>query len=147
MSTQSVDRVAPARIGRLTELACNLWWSWQPDASWLFQYLDKTLWELTNHNPVKFLLQISSAKLEAAASDPAFLRHYDGIMMAFDKCLSAKGAWFVEKYPNLAGNAIAYFSAEFGLHVSLPSYSRGLRVLAGEPWQEGRQLGLPLVGG
>jgi len=146
MSTHSVDRVAPARISRLTELAHNLWWSWQPGASWLFQYLDKTLWELTHHNPVKLLQQISPAKLEAAATDPAFLRHYDGIMLAFDKCLSAKGAWFIEKYPHLAGNAIAYFSAEFGLHVSLPIYSGGLGILAGDHCKEASDLGLPLVG-
>lgn len=136
----------PARISRLTELAYNLWWSWQPDAGWLFQRLDKTLWELTYHNPVKLLQQISPVKLEAAASDPAFLRHYDGIMMAFDKCLSGKGAWFIEKYPDLAGNAIAYFSAEFGLHVSLPIYSGGLGVLAGDHCKEASDLGLPLVG-
>jgi starch phosphorylase len=146
MSAQSVDRVAPARIRRLTELAYNLWWSWQPNASWLFQYLDKTLWELTHHNPVKFLQQISRTKLEAAASDPAFLRHYDGIMMAFDKCLSAKGAWFNEKHPDMAGNAIAYFSAEFGLHISLPIYSGGLGILAGDHCKEAADLGLPLVG-
>jgi starch phosphorylase len=146
MSAQSVDRVAPARIRRLTELAYNLWWSWQPNASWLFQYLDKTLWELTHHNPVKFLQQISPAKLEAAGSDPAFLRHYDGIMMAFDKCLTAKGAWFSEKHPDMAGNAIAYFSAEFGLHISLPIYSGGLGILAGDHCKEAADLGLPLVG-
>ncbi len=146
MRTQSGDRVAPARIGRLNELAYNLWWSWQPNASWLFQYLDKTVWELTNHNPVKFLRQISPARLEAAASDPAFLRHYDGIMMAFDRCLSAKGAWFIEKHPDLAGNAIAYFSAEFGLHVSLPIYSGGLGILAGDHCKEASDLGLPVVG-
>jgi len=146
MSEQSIDRPTPARIRRLRELAYNLWWSWQPDASWLFQYLDKTLWELTHHNPVKFLQQISPAKLEAAASDPAFLRHYDGIMMAFDKSLSARGAWFSEKHPDLAGNAIAYFSAEFGLHVSLPIYSGGLGILAGDHCKEAGDLGLPLVG-
>ncbi|HEY8462184.1 MAG TPA: DUF3417 domain-containing protein, partial [Blastocatellia bacterium] len=140
MSAQFVDRAAPARIRRLTELAYNLWWSWQPNASWLFQYLDKTLWELTHHNPVKFLQQISPAKLEAAASDPVFLRHYDGIMMAFDKCLSARGAWFSEKHPDMAGNAIAYFSAEFGLHVSLPIYSGGLGILAGDHCKEASDL-------
>lgn len=146
MDNQAVDRVLPARISRLSELAYNLWWSWQTDASWLFQYLDKPLWELTHHNPVKFLQQISAAKLEAAASDPAFLRHYDGITMAFDRCLSAKDTWFTGKYPHLAGNAIAYFSAEFGLHVSMPIYSGGLGVLAGDHCKEASDLGLPLVG-
>ncbi|MGH9845677.1 MAG: alpha-glucan family phosphorylase, partial [Blastocatellia bacterium] len=146
MSIGTVDLALPARIKRLTELAHNLWWSWQPDASWLFQHLDKTSWELTHHNPVKLLQQISPTKLDAAASDAAFLRHYDATMMAFDKCLSSKGTWFTEKYPQLAGNAIAYFSAEFGLHISLPNYSGGLGVLAGDHCKEASDIGLPLAG-
>ncbi len=146
MSIGTVDLALPARIKRLTELAHNLWWSWQPNASWLFQHLDKTSWELTHHNPVKLLQQSSPAKLEAAASDAAFLRHYDATMMAFDKCLSAKGTWFTEKYPQLAGNTIAYFSAEFGLHISLPNYSGGLGILAGDHCKEASDIGLPLVG-
>ena len=146
MSLETIDRPLPVRINRLNELAHNLWWSWHPDANWLFQHLDKTLWELTHHNPVKLLQQISPARLCAAAADPAFLRSYDGIMLAFDKCLSAKGTWFTEKYPSLAGHTIAYFSAEFGLHISLPIYSGGLGILAGDHCKEASDLGLPLVG-
>ncbi len=146
MSIQTVDRALPARISRLNELAYNLWWSWQTDASWLFQHLDKTLWELTHHNPVGFLQHISPSRFEAAAADPAFLRRYDGIMLAFDKCLAAKGTWFTENYPQLAGHTIAYFSAEFGLHISLPIYSGGLGILAGDHCKEASDIGLPLVG-
>jgi starch phosphorylase len=145
MNTQT-DSTLPARIGRLNELAHNLWWNWQPNASWLFQYLDKTLWEITLHNPVKFLQQISPAKLEAAAANGAFLRNYEGIMMAFDQCLAAKGTWFMQKYPDLADHTIAYFSAEFGLHTSLPIYSGGLGILAGDHCKEASDIGLPLVG-
>ncbi len=136
----------PARISRLDELAHNLWWSWYPDATWLFQYLDKTLWELTHHNPVKLLQQLPQSTLDEAAADPTFLRHYDGIMLAFDRCLAAKGTWFTEKYPDLAGETIAYFSAEFGLHISLPIYSGGLGILAGDHCKEASDMGLPLVG-
>lgn len=140
------DLNLPARISRLGELAYNLWWSWQPEASSLFQNLDRALWELTQHNPVKVLRQISAAKLEAAATDPAFLRRYDGVMKAFDRCLHAGGTWFTEKYPHLAGRPIAYFSAEFGVHNSLPIYSGGLGILAGDHCKEANDLGLPLVG-
>ncbi len=146
MSTSSVEIALPARIDRLKELAYNVWWSWQTDAHGLFEFLDKTLWELTYHNPVKFLKQIEPAKLEAAASNAAFLRHYDATMMAFDKCLSGKGTWFSEKYPEMKGNVIAYFSAEFGLHISLPIYSGGLGILAGDHCKEANDVGLPLVG-
>jgi starch phosphorylase len=144
--SNKTELALPVRIGRLSELVNNLWWSWHPDADLLFQHLDKTLWEMTHHNPVKFLQQISPAKLDAAASNPGFLRHYDGIMLAFDKARSAKGTWFPEKYPQLADHPIAYFSAEFGLHVSLPIYSGGLGILAGDHCKEASDIGLPLVG-
>ncbi len=140
------ELVLPARIGRLNELAKNLWWSWQPNADRLFQHLDKTLWEITYHNPVKFLHHLSPAKLESAASDPGFLRHYDGTMLAFDKAVAAKGTWFTEKHSQLADRTIAYFSAEFGFHVSLPIYSGGLGILAGDHCKEASDIGLPLVG-
>jgi glycogen phosphorylase len=147
MDTTEVSGIAlPARIGRLGELAYNLWWSWRIDASELFQSLDRTLWELTYHNPVKLLQQISPARLNAVAADPGFLRRYDGIMLALDRCLEARGAWFTENYPKLAGHTIAYFSAEFGLHISLPIYSGGLGILAGDHCKEASDLGLPLVG-
>jgi starch phosphorylase len=146
MDIQTVGLALPARINRLQELAYNLWWSWNRNADWIFYSLDKTLWELTHHNPVKFLQQISPGKLESAASNPAFLRHYDGIMLAFDKCLSAKETWFIEKYPQFGGQTIAYFSAEFGLHISLPIYSGGLGILAGDHCKEASDIGLPLVG-
>ena len=80
---EAIDLALPARLNRLSELAYNLWWSWHPEASWLFSYLDPALWELTNHNPVKMLRQIAPAKLQAAASDPVFLRRLDGAMISF----------------------------------------------------------------
>lgn len=145
MSTVT-NRALPARIGRLTELAYNLWWNWHPDANQLFQHLDKTLWELTHHNPVKFLQQVSQTKLEAAASDPVFLRQYDGIMLSFNQCLTARNSWFAKAHPDLTDQRIAYFSAEFGLHSSLPIYSGGLGILAGDHCKEAADIGLPLVG-
>jgi starch phosphorylase len=136
----------PARIGRLGELAYNVWWSWNPDASALFRYLDQTLWELTHNNPVKLLRQIAPTKLEAAAADPAFLRRYDGVLLSFERELSSQGDWFPEKYPHLKDRTIAYFSAEFGVHNSLPIYSGGLGILAGDHSKEASDLGLPFIG-
>jgi glycogen phosphorylase len=136
----------PARIGRLGELAYNVWWSWNPDASALFQYLDKTLWALTQNNPVKLLRQIAPTKLEAAAADPSFLRRYDGVLLSFDRALSSEGDWFPETYPQLKDRTIAYFSAEFGVHNSLPIYSGGLGILAGDHSKEASDIGLPFVG-
>lgn len=136
----------PERIHRLGELAYNMWWSWNRDASSLFRYLDQTLWELTQQNPVKMLRMIQTSKLAAAATDAAFLRRYDGVMLAFDRMLSKQGTWFPTKYQNLNDRTIAYFSAEFGVHNSLPIYSGGLGILAGDHCKEASDIGLPLIG-
>ena len=136
----------PERIGRLEELANNLWWSWHPQARDLFRALDYPLWRLGGHNPVKQLREISTDKLEAAATDPAFLNLYDSVMAAFDAEMSNNDSWFVTKYPNVLNGPIAYFSMEFAIHNSLPLYAGGLGVLAGDFCKEASDLGLPLVG-
>ncbi len=145
-NSKNGDTPLPPRIARLGELAGNLWWSWHPEAAWLFQNLDKTLWEITHHNPVKLLSEMPRERLEAAAADPGFLRRFDGVMMEFDRSLKASHTWFREKYLNLTDRTIAYFSAEFGVHSSLPIYSGGLGILAGDHCKEANDLGLPLVG-
>jgi len=136
----------PERIGRLGELADNLWWSWHPQARDLFRALDYPLWRLGGHNPVKQLREISTDKLAAAAADPAFLNLYDSVMSAFDADMADKDSWFATKYPNVLDGSIAYFSMEFAIHNSLPIYAGGLGVLAGDMCKEACDLGLPLVG-
>jgi starch phosphorylase len=136
----------PKCISRLDELANNLWWSWHPQARDLFRGLDYPLWRLGGHNPVKQLREISTDRLEAAATDPAFLNLYDSVMSAFDAEMSAKDSWFATKYPNVLDGPIAYFSMEFAIHNSLPIYAGGLGVLAGDVCKEACDLGLPLVG-
>ena len=74
----------PKRIGRLRELAYNLWWSWHPQARELFRALDYPLWRMSGHNPVKQLHEISPDRLREEAADPAFLTLYDAVMSAFD---------------------------------------------------------------
>jgi starch phosphorylase len=142
----TADLQLPVRIRRLAELAYNLWWSWHQDAGWLFEYIDPKLWDLTNHNPVQLLRQVAPGKLELAANDPVFVRRYEGVLMTFDRYLMGHETWFTSKYPALASHTIAYFAAEFGLHSSLPIYSGGLGILAGDHCKESSDLGLPLVG-
>ena len=77
-------RVLPPRINRLTDLAYNLWWSWHLQARELFAAIDQTLWSMTAHNPVKLLREVSPERLNDLAQDPAFLRRYDAVLMAFD---------------------------------------------------------------
>ena len=136
----------PPRIGRLEELANNLWWSWHPQARELFRALDYPLWRYSGHNPVRQLREISADKLEAAAADLAFLTLYDSVMSAFDAEMSDRGSWFADRYPESLGHPTAFFSMEFAIHNSLPIYAGGLGVLAGDICKEASDLGLPLAG-
>jgi starch phosphorylase len=135
----------PKEIARLRELAYNLWWTWHPEAQELYRQIDPVLWEQEYHNPVDFLRDVRQTRLEAAAADPNYLRRYEQVLSAFDAYMNAKDTWFSRTYPNTKDAMIAYFSAEFGLHESLPIYSGGLGVLAGDHVKEASDLGLPFV--
>jgi len=135
-----------AELARLQELAYNLWWSWQPDARRLFETLDPTLWRLSHHNPVKLLHELKPERLTALRDDPAFIRQYSATLKAFDAYMTAQDTWYGGHHANGAATSIAYFSAEFGLHNSIPIYSGGLGILAGDHCKEASDLGIPLVG-
>lgn len=148
-SAKAIDKgflTLPPRISRLSELAYNLWWSWHPEARELFATIDQTLWSLTSHNPVKILQEVQSERLHALARDPSFLRRYDTALMAFDADMKTRDTWVARTFPQLAGTTIAYFSAEFGIHNTLPIYGGGLGILAGDHCKEASDIGLPLVG-
>jgi starch phosphorylase len=136
----------PSRIHRLHELALDLWWSWRPTARQVFRRLDYPLWRATAHNPVRMLRTIDEARLAAAAQDPTFLAVYDEAIAGLDEARTAQRTWWAAKAPDLNGKVIAYFSAEFALHQSLPIYAGGLGVLAGDHCKEASDLGVPLVG-
>jgi starch phosphorylase len=138
----------PARINRLYELAYNLWWSWHPEARALYSVLDPDLWEEIGHNPVHFLSRVEPKFLEKAAENTTYLQQYDSVISDFDHYMHPRAdeTWFTQTYPELADKTIAYFSAEFGLHESLPIYSGGLGILSGDHCKEASDLGLPFVG-
>src|SRR3954464_3721314 len=136
----------PERIARLEDLAVDLWWSWHVEARTVFRRLDYALWRATAHNPVRMLEMIDRAKLERAAADPEFLALYDRALAGLDDARSAHNTWWSNRYPQLTGRSIAYFSAEFALHQSLPIYAGGLGVLAGDHCKEAGDLGVPLIG-
>ncbi|HEX4796836.1 MAG TPA: alpha-glucan family phosphorylase, partial [Humisphaera sp.] len=135
----------PAELEPLLELARNLWWVWNPDAVELFRRLDRKLWEDVYHNPVKMLGSIAQSKLAAAAKDDGFLAHLNRVHAIFKEHMTGKG-WFHEKHGDLSKLLIAYFSAEFGLHESLPIYSGGLGILAGDHLKSAAELALPFAG-
>jgi len=136
----------PRRINRLGELAYNLWWTWQPSAQRLFSRIDTDLWERLAHNPILLLGQVERSALNEVAQDNQYLSQYDSVFAAFDKYQAKTDIWSDQTHPELASNPIAYFSMEFGLHETLPIYSGGLGVLAGDHLKEASDLGLPLVG-
>lgn len=144
--TTPLDDKLPEKINRLGELAYNIWWSWTPDARELFRRLDYPLWRGTQHNPVQMLQQITPARLEEVTNDSVFLRHYQKVMMLYDREIANGTSWFHTSFPEKKEETIAYFSFEFGLHSSLPIYSGGLGILSGDHAKEASDLGLPFIG-
>ncbi|HEY8072887.1 MAG TPA: alpha-glucan family phosphorylase [Labilithrix sp.] len=138
----------PAPLERLRELATNLWWVWTPIARELIVRIDPDLYEEVHGNPIELLSRVKQTRLDELAADDAFLSHLDQAHGALRAYLSAKG-WFAKKFPDVLDERaarIAYFSMEYGLHESLPIYSGGLGVLAGDHLKTASDLGLPLVG-
>ncbi len=145
----------PPRLQALQKLAYNLWWCWNYEAVALFRRVDADVFEAVEHSPVKLLGAIDQARLEQLLHDDGFLAHLDRVELAFHEYLSAP-TWFQETYgagktgngmpPLPADFTITYFSAEFGIHESIPIYSGGLGVLSGDHLKSASDLGLPLVG-
>jgi len=135
----------PDRISGLRELTYNLWWSWHPQARMLFKMLDRQAWKESVHNPVKMLKEISREILESAVKDSEYLNYYDGVIARFHEDITTKACWFSENVIDSTCLPIAYFSAEYGLHRSLPFYAGGLGFLAGDHIKECSDLGVPLV--
>jgi starch phosphorylase len=135
----------PERLQHLGDLAYNLWFSWHSRAVRLFQSLDQKLWEDVSHNPVRLLRELDNQRLDEMSENPKFLSQYDAVIQAFDHYMKRQDTWYNTHYSNKKDERIAYFSMEFGLHESLPIYSGGLGILAGDHLKSASDLGLPLV--
>ena len=141
----TVNPQLPKKINRLSEIANNLWWSWNTDFLKIFKEIDIDLWDRVDKSPVKFLKLVSQEKLEQAAINPSILKQYDKIVNDFDGYMNSKNTWFSRKYPNNKNDIIAYFSAEYGLDETVPIYSGGLGILSGDHLKSASDLGIPLV--
>lgn len=141
----TVNPQLPKRIGKLSEIANNLWWSWNTEFLRLFKIIDRDLWETCEKNPVKFLKRVSQDRLEAVVENTDFLREYDRLAKEFDDYITSKNTWFSNKYPENKKDLIAYFSAEYGLDQTIPIYSGGLGILSGDHLKSASDLGVPLV--
>src|SRR5262245_16630517 len=139
-------RSLPKRIEGLHELASNLWWSWNPGAREVFRYLDYPLWRRTHHNPLRMLNLVTAERFDELVQDSFFLQTYDDAIEKLIRTQSGTGTWWSEQKYSLPNFSIAYFSAEFALHQSVPLYAGGLGVLAGDHCKEASDLGVPLIG-
>jgi starch phosphorylase len=135
----------PRQLLGLGDLADNLWWSWHPSARMLFKRLDRQAWKDSRHNPVKMLRELSPDALQAAARNPDYRKHYDRVMAQFQKDLDPRQGWYLEETLDPKHYPCAFFSAEYGLHHSLPFYAGGLGFLAGDFIKQLSDLKFPLV--
>jgi len=135
----------PARLAGLAEIASNLWWSWHPAARMLFKNLNRQVWKESTHNPVRVLHELPPEALAPFTIDPLYLGEYDAVLKQFRNELAKKDCWCDEKNHVPADYTLAYVSAEYGLHHSLPFYAGGLGFLAGDHIKEASDLRIPLV--
>ncbi|MEW6182482.1 MAG: alpha-glucan family phosphorylase [Bacillota bacterium] len=134
----------PAELSDLPDIAKNFFWAWEPGMDALFRWLDAELWEKMHHNPIAFLLSLPQEKLTEAAQNPEYLEIYHEYRKRFSSYMNAP-TWFSGTFEQNHNRVIAYLSAEFGIHESLPIYSGGLGLLAGDHLKAASDLGLPLV--
>jgi starch phosphorylase len=132
-------------LAALQRIAYNFWWCWEPDAINLFRRLDPELWQSTRHNPVEMLGILQQTTLETLKSDEGFMAHLAMVDEKLNDYLQEK-TWFQKNCNGGSQLMVAYFSMEYGLHESLPIYSGGLGILAGDHLKSASDLGLPLVG-
>ncbi|MBL0716216.1 MAG: alpha-glucan family phosphorylase [Desulfosarcina sp.] len=133
----------PEPLAFLETLTRNIWWCWQRDAVELFRRINPGIWNDCGGNPIHFLTRIPVKRLEALARDHGFLAHMERVREDFQNQINQPPAY---ETPFTAEATIAYFSMEFGLHESIPLYSGGLGVLAGDHLKAASDHKLPLVG-
>src|SRR6476659_8941318 len=143
--TYNIVPTLPPALEPLREVSFNVWWTWEPSARRLFRHLDPELWNRTNHNPVRMLQLSRQARLEELATDKTFLRELKQVYDAFQKYLDRKDTYGKTGAGAALQKPVAYFSAEFGFHESIPNYSGGLGILAGDHCKSASDLDLSFV--
>src|SRR5208282_5530639 len=143
---RTLDRfIAPVQE-RLWALARNLWWSWDHDTASLFREINPQRWSQLNHSPVSLLNEYPLDKLEARAAELVLHSRINYAYRRLREYVEADRTWGARYAGVLRPRPVAYFSAEFGLHESLPVYSGGLGVLAGDHIKSASDLDIPLIG-
>ncbi|MBA2742978.1 MAG: alpha-glucan family phosphorylase, partial [Chthoniobacterales bacterium] len=143
--TYNVIPTLPPALEPLREIVFNLWWTWEPSARRLFRHLDPELWNRTNHNPLRMLQLSRQARLLEVADDDDFLRELTQVHGAFRAYLARQDTYGKTGKGAAIKKPIAYFSAEFGFHESVPNYSGGLGILSGDHCKSASDLDLNFV--
>ena len=141
----NVTPILPTTLEPLREMSFNLWWTWEPSARRLFRHLDPELWDRTNHNPIRMLQLSRQSRLEELSQDKNFLRELKQIFEEFERYLGRQDTYGKTGAGSAIKNPIAYFSAEFGFHESIPNYSGGLGILASDHCKSASDLDLNFV--
>jgi starch phosphorylase len=131
---------------RLNRLAHNLWWTWDQGAQEIFQHLSPRGWQNLYHNAVAVLHEVSETELRARLQDQDFAEKVRGVLDSFDRYMNDGATWAHENVPALRASPVAYFSAEFGFHETLPIAAGGLGMLAGDHTKSASDLGLGFIG-
>lgn len=146
-AVEKLKQKLPITLKPLAEIAYNYWWSWTPERISLFRNIDPETWQQCNHNPVALLQSADEVRLSQLANDPIYIKRVTNLYQQFQRYMSETDTWAARVAPQISPTSpVAYFCAEFGIHESLPIYSGGLGVLAGDHLKSASDLGLPLVG-
>ncbi len=138
----SLNRNIPANLSALDKISSNFYWSWTNEGTNLFRDLDTRLWEKCEQNPRKLLREISELTLWQKANEPAYVERVNQFAAEFEAYLAQP----TNTFGNItAENPVAYFCAEYGVHNSLPIYSGGLGILAGDHLKSASDMNVPLV--
>lgn len=135
----------PDQLSGLTELANDLYYGWNSDARMLFNRLDSALWQRCNHNPKLFLRNVSQDKLEEALNEGSFKEEYARVLSGYNAYRSLEMYSGFENQINPENDLIAYLCLEFGFHESVPIYSGGLGILAGDLCKAASDMAIPFV--
>ena len=135
----------PESLRPMADLAYNLWWTWDPDAILLFRDVDPDLWTANQHSIIRMLRALPESRFEELAADPAFMSRFNETLSRMRGYLASDSTWYDRLGRPLPDGPVAYFSAEYGIHESLPIYSGGLGILAGDHCKAASDLGLPFV--
>ncbi len=135
-----------AMVLGLNKLARNLWWTWDQEAQEIFQDLSPRCWQNLYHNAVAVLREVSDYELRVRLQEHEFARRVQAVLRAFEAYLNEENTWAKKHAPELLKNPVAYFSAEFGFHETLPIAAGGLGILAGDHAKSASDLGLGFAG-